>query len=725
MFRPAGRGLVSLNRLMMTGAALCALSAPVLAQEGQTQLSTINVEAGAASGTGPVKGYAAKASATGSKSDTPIKEIPQSVSVIGREELADRGVTNKVDEALRYTAGVLSEPFGQDPDTDWIYIRGFDATQTGAFLDGLNLYSYGFGGFQIDPFFLERVDVLKGPASVLYGGSNPGGLVNMVSKRPLGERHVYTETGINNFGNAFFGFDAGDVANDGALAYRVTGKVSGGSNYSDFSKDFRGAIMPQVEWTPDDSTRLNVYGYVSALDQVHVGNGFFPYVGTVVDAPFGKLARDSFYGEPSIDNGNYQQFMAGYEFEKEFENGLTFTQNARYGHLNKHETGPYVYGYYDPATSTGYLENPVGPNYTLNRIGFEGKSEVNSFAMDNRFSMGFETGGVSHDLIVGLDYKFYQLDHVQACCGATPISVVNPNYGATQGANFVYLDQELTQHQLGVYMQDQIRFGGGWLATLNGRYDFVHTESDAAIGYSYDSDDGALSGRAGLAYEFANGLTPFISTATFFTPIVGASATAPIKPEEGYQFEGGVKYEPAGGNALYTASVFHLVKRNWTVTDPATFLQSQIGEVTSTGIELEAKVDLAADWKLIGAFTYQHLEMTEHADRSLIGNSPYLIPDVSASLWVDYTVPTGALEGLSIGGGLRYQGESWADYANTKKVPDVLVADAAIRYTKDGWAAALNINNLFDTEYVKGCQGTLTCGYGDGRTVTLKISKSW
>lgn len=716
-----------MSRAWRAGAALAILAWPAAAaaQDAGTTLQTIVVQGKQETSTGPVDGYAASRSSTGSKADTPISEIPQSVSVVGREELDDRGVTNKVDEALRYTAGVFAEPFGVDPDTDWIYIRGFDATQTGVFLDGLSLYSYGFGGFQMDPFFLERVEVLKGPASVLYGASNPGGLVNMVGKRAPDEKLLYTEAGINSDGNAFFGFDAGDVLQDGAFSYRLTGKIAGGDQYTDYSEDFRGGIMPQFTWKPDESTKLNVYGFYSALDQVHVGNGFYPYVGTVVDAPFGKIDPKSFYGEPDIDHGEYQQTMIGYGVEHELDSGWKLSQNARYAHLNKFENAPYTYGYYDSSTGTGYLEEPAGPNYEFYRIGFEGKSKVDSFVIDNRVNGEFATGGLDHDLTVGLDYKYYRLDHEQACCGSTPISVTDPVYGAPQGTNFVYLDQVLTQQQVGIYAQDQIKFGGGFIATLNGRYDFVKTESDATVGYSYDADDKAASGRVGLAYEFANGFTPYASASTFFNPVIGSSATAPIKPEEGYQVEGGFKYEPTAFEGLFTASVFHLVKQNWTVTDPATFLQSQIGEVTSTGIELEAKVQIADDWKATAAFTWQDLEMTEHADPTLVGNSPYLIPAVTASAWLDYTVPTGVLEGLSVGAGLRYQGESWADYANTLKVPDALLADAAIRYEKDGWGVSLNVANLFDKEYVKGCQGTLTCGYGEGRTFTLKLSKTW
>jgi len=710
---------------LLASVAVMAFAVPALAlaEEQPTQLKPVIVDSDKINATGPVDGYVAGQTTTGAKSAMPVKEVPQAVSVIGREELEDRGVTNKVDEALRYTPGVTSQPFGTDPDTDWVYIRGFDATQTGMFLDGLNLYSYGFGGFQIDPYFLERVEVLKGPASVLYGAANPGGIVNMVSKRPTGEKIASTEAGINNFGNAYFGFDGGDALKDG-FSYRVTGKVAGGDQETDYSHDFRGAIMPQVSWSADDTTKVTVWGYYSALDQVHTGNGFYPYVGTVKNASFGRIDPKSFYGNPDIDNGTYRQTMLGYEVEHELENGIKLTQNVRYGHLEKHEVGPYLYGYYDADTGFGYLSDPSGSTPSFTRIEFEGQTKVDSFSVDNRANGQFDTGPVAHDVTVGLDYKFYRLDSQQAS-GFSTVSVSDPDRTAVKGALTPYLDQVLTQQQLGLYAQDQMHFGDGWIATLNGRYDLVKTESDAVIGTSYQSDDQAASGRVGLAYAFANGITPYASASTFFNPVIGVSATDPLVPEDGHQFEAGIKYQPSFIDGLFTVSAFQITKNNWTLTDPATFLQTQVGQVKSTGIELEAKVNLDESWKLLASASYQKLEVTKHITPELVGNSPYLIPAVTASMWLDYTLPENFVDGVSVGAGLRYQGESWADAENTLKVPDALLADAAIRYEKNGLGVSLNVTNLFDKQYVAGCQGALTCGYGAGRTLLLKVSKAW
>lgn len=725
--------MIRRQTILRAGVALLCLSGAqqAMAQEDQGNvLSPIVVEGGGGGGgggdqaTGPVEGYVAKETTTGSKADLPISRIPQSVSVVGRQEFEDRAVVNKVDEALRYTPGVLAQPFGVDPDTDWIYIRGFDASQTGVFLDGLNLYSFGFGGFQMDPYFLERAEVLKGPSSTLYGASNPGGILNMISKRPTGERLISTEAGINSNGNAYGAFDVGGSLDNDAFDYRVTAKIAGGDNYSDYSHDFRGAVMPQVTWKRDDTTKLNVYGYYSAMDQVHVGNGFFPYFGTVKKADYGRIDPKAFYGNPKIDNGNYQQGLLGYEFETVLDNGIKLTQNLRYGHLNKFETGPYLYGYYNVDTGAGYLTEPEGSVDAFSRVGFKARTAVDTFAVDNRASGEIDTGPVNHNIAVGLDYKYYRIDHWQAS-GFSWVTVENPDRDKGQGKLTPYLDQVMTQQQFGIYAQDQMRFGGGWLATVNGRYDVVNTKSDAKIGDSYDTTDGAFSGRIGLGYEFANGVTPYVSASTFFNPVIGVNPDGPLVPEDGYQYEAGIKYTPDFIDGVFSVSTFHITKNNWTVTDPLTFTQSQVGEVVSRGVEFEGKVNLNESWRAIGSFAYTDLEMTGHANKDLIGNSPYLIPKVTAAMWLDYKLPENLIEGISIGGGLRYKGWSWADYENTLKVPGALLADAGIRYDKDNLTVALNVTNLFDKRYVSGCQGVNTCGYGDTRTVMFKIGKSW
>jgi len=717
-----------LNMGMKASAAAIAIMAawPAAAQDA-TQLQTIVVEGqGNGTATGPVKGYVGKQTTAGSKTDTPIKEIPQAVSVIGREELDDRAVVNKVDEALRYTAGVATQPFGTDPDTDWYFIRGFDAGQSGVYLDGLNLFAYGFGNFQVDPFMLERLDVLKGPASVLYGGANAGGIVDMQRKRPTDEPLYYTEIGINSNGNAFAGFDISDkVGASETMTYRLTGKIAGGDGYTDFTHDLRGFVMPQLTISPDDTTSFTVWAYAGGLDQVHTGNGFLPYEGTVIDRPgVGKISRKFFPGEPDLDTGRYDQQMIGYEFEHEFEGGWKFSSNARYGHLDKYEYLVY------PSLWASQTE--------LQRLNFMGDTTTDTLAWDNRVENEFELGGATHKIMAGVDYRLYRIDNVQnSIFGAgfpNPepfngnLDVLNPNYGQTQPTPRSLYSELVTMNQIGLYAQDQIRFGDGWLVTLNGRYDYVETDFKNRLtpADSFKDSDSAWSGRVGLAYEFDNGLTPYVSAATFFNPMVGRGGSGPLKPEEGEQYEAGIKYDPAFMDASFTASVFQINKRNNSVSIPVAPWVDQLGEVESRGIELEGKINIDENWKLLAGFAVTDVTVKENTPNpALVGKTPYLVPDYTASMWADYSVTEGAFEGLSLGAGVRHKGPSWADEANTLRVPDSTVFDAAIRYKKEGWTAALNVTNLFDKTYVEACRTAGACGYGDARTITFKLSKTW
>ncbi|WP_440411429.1 TonB-dependent siderophore receptor [Neorhizobium petrolearium] len=683
------------------------------AQNADTTLAPIVLQGEGESATGPVKGYVAKQSTTGSKTDTPINEIPQSVSVVGAEEMADRGVVDKVDQALLYTPGVFSQPYGSDPDTDWIYVRGFNASQTGLFLDNLALTSHAFGNFQIDPFILERVEVLKGPASVLLGGANAGGVVNLVRKRPTDEQYFYTELGIDSNGNGFGGFDiSGKLDESGGVSYRLTGKLSGGDGYADYQEDIRGVFMPQVTWQPDDATSLNVYAYVSRLDQTHTTNGLLPYGGTVVSNPiFGKIDRDSFLSDPDFDIGRSTQAMIGYEFEHEFEGGWKFTQNLRYGHLDKRERQMYPFD---------WLSQTDG---VIQLYADDVRSKADSFNVDNRLENEFDLGGASHKVMAGIDYRYYRLDNDQLAAFGESVNPDDMDNDLPFPTLVPSTHQIYTINQVGAYLQDQIKFGDGWIITLNGRFDYLDSEVDDRLaGTTSGLSDTAWSGRAGLAYEFDNGVTPYVSVSTFFSPLVGAGADGALKPEEGEQYEAGVKYEPTWFDGVLTASVFQIDKQNFTLTAPGT-TSRQVGEVRSRGVEFEGKVNLDENWKAIAAASYTDLEFTENGIYT--GNTPNVVPNVLASLWLDYTVTQGPLEGLSLGAGVHYRGKSWADEANTLRVSDATVFDAGIRYEKNDWKASLNVTNLFDKEYVSGCNTNLFCGYGQARTVTFKLSKVW
>ncbi|OSQ36766.1 TonB-dependent siderophore receptor [Thalassospira mesophila] len=664
----------------------------------------------------PVNGYVAQKTSAGSKTDTPISEVPQSVSVIGREEMDDRGAT-KIDEALRYTPGVYTQPFGPDSDTNWIFIRGFQATATGVYMDGLQNYSYGFGGFYVDSYNLERVEVLRGASSVLYGGANPGGLVNYVSKRPTGDRLRHVDASVTDTGKMSTGIDFSDRLSNVA-AYRLSGIISDGDGSTDFSEGFKGSIAPSFTWTPNDTTSLTILTNYTFMDETHNGGAFLPYTGTVVDAPFGKIDPDSNFTEPGLDKYLRRQYSAGYELSHDINDNLTFRQNLRVGRAEIHEVSLYAYGY------DSYSATPTGSNYDLSRINFEHRTTVNTIGLDNQLEQKFDTGFLNHTLMGGIDYKRYDMDQVQLSGSATTINAVNPVYDASaQGARSSYIDQDLVMNQVGFYAQDQIRFGDGWLTTLNGRYDYLSTKSEGTT--EYDSTEGEWSGRAGLAYLFDNGLTPYASVSSSFNPVLDTTNDgALMQPETGQQYEVGLKYAPTSFDALFTVAMFDLTRQN--VVTGSGVNKSQLGEVNSKGLEFEAKTNLTRNLKLTASFTAMAGEITKDNDATTVGKTPYLFPERQAALAVDYTFDQGVLDGITLGGGARYQGATWADNANKYKVPSATVYDAKIGYAIDNmWGVDLNVTNLFDKTYVAGCQTEFSCGYAEGRTALLKLHVNW
>jgi iron complex outermembrane receptor protein len=723
-----------LRLALACGTAAIGLLAPLatFAQdaEGTTRLEEVRVEQGdpnavADTGVEPVRGVVAKTTRTGSKAATDLNEIPQSVSVVGREQIDDQS-PQKIDEALRYVAGVNASTYGTDSDTDWLFIRGFQAEQTGVFLDGLSLFQTGFGTFLVDPFFLERIEVIKGPSSALYGGANPGGFVNFVSKRPTDEPLRYVETGINSFGNGYLGLDFGDkLGGDDVLSYRLTGKISGGGWETDKSNDFRGTIAPSLTWQPDEDTSLTILSSYQHIDLTHTSTGFLPYFGTVKDQPgVGRIPTDLFYGDKSIDEYDRTQAMIGYEFEHTFDNNWTVRQNLRYASVSLKEDALYANGW------------SVADPTKLARYRFAHDTDVGIFTVDNQLEGEFATGALDHNLLLGLDYRRYSIDQAQAVgFGDLDLDPLNPIYGVVPPALAApYLDQDLKRDQLGIYAQDQIKFGGGWIATLNGRYDFVKTELDDNINAanSTESDEGEFTWRAALAYELANGLTPYVSYSTSFNPTTSTDNDGDLlKSETAKQWEVGVKYQPDFMDALITAAYFDITRENVpsTITVNGIPETAAIGEVQARGFETSIQANVTDGLKIIGALTYLDMEVTKATggafDGTPAGNTPIQVPDLTASLWADYTFQDDMLQGVSVAAGVRHIGKSWADRENTLRVPSATLVDAAIRYEKDNWGVALNVSNLLDKEYVATCQGANSCGYGAGRTFMLKASTSF
>jgi iron complex outermembrane receptor protein len=663
--------------------------------------------------TGPVDGDTNPPTVTGSKIPLRISEIPQSVSVLGRAEIT-RFNARRTSEALRYTAGVTSDVFGDDSDYEWLRIRGFQADQTGVYLDNAQNLSFAFGSFYIDPFTLERIEVMRGPSSALYGGSNPGGIVNYVSKRPgadVGEATV----GINDAGAGWVELDFGRAL-EGERAYRLAARLEGGDKYDDLNEGWRGTLAPSLKFTTEGGTAITLLANIHFADEKHNGSTFLPYFGTVVPTDeFGYIDGDANFSDPDWDSYSRKQASASIIVERELDNGFTFTGIGRVGVASVEESYYYPFGY------AGYALEPSDPDGTLALIGFEHDTLVRTAQTDLRYYGTVDTGGIEHRLLFGLDARFYELDETQAV-GYGSNTVVDPMAPGTPVVGAPYQDAMTRQRQVGLYFQDQMRFGSGWIATANLRHDWVSTEQDGTG--AFERDDSETSWRLALAHEADNGFTPYVAYSSFFNPLIVSPANGVTESETGDQIEVGLKWAPDVGNFALVASAFRIDREN-VVTGSFFTGFDQLGEVRSQGVEFEGSYDFGNGLTVKAAATFLDVEVTADSDPTLIGTTPTLIPEREVSVQATYAFQ-GQLDGLELALGLRHRGKSWADAANTLEVPSSTIGDVAATYAFDnGLIGRLAVTNIADKRYVTGCQTAYVCSYGGGREVSLTLTKSF
>ncbi|MDE4172526.1 TonB-dependent siderophore receptor [Phaeobacter sp. PT47_59] len=693
--------------LTTTAVLMCGTALPGWAQT--VDLGTLTLESFEDSN-GPVaEGETNPPTATGSKVPLQLNEVPQAVSVLRREQIEAFGAQS-VSEALRYTAGVTTDVYGSDNDYDWLRIRGFQADQTGTYIDNAQNLSFAFGSFYIDPYTLERVEVLRGAASALYGGSNPGGLVNYVSKRPGG--HVGELTfGLNDAGAGWVAFDFGEDVGESS-AYRVTGLIEGGDKYDDLNQGLRGTLAPSYKFTTDGGTEITLLGNFHRASEKHNGSTFLPYYGTVQQTvEFGFIDPDANFSDPDWDSYERKQGTVSAIVEHQFDNGFTFTGIGRVGRADLEESYYYPFGY------TGYATVPQDAAGTLSLIAFHHETETKTAQADLRYYGTVEAAGASHDLLFGLDTRRYVIDEIQQS-GFGSNTVVNPTAPGTPVLGVPYQDAETTQNQLGLYFQDQIKFGGGFITTFNLRHDWVETERVGTGAFT--REDSETSGRAAIAYEFDNGLTPYLTYSSFFNPIILSPADGITKPESGDQWEAGLKWLPDGGPFHLAAALFQIDRKNVQTGTWGNY--SQLGEVRSQGLELEGGYDFGNGFTLRGQVSWTDVEVTADTNAGLIGKTPTLTPTVQAALVAAYEFENG----VRIEAGARHRGSSFADDVNTLKVSGYTLYDIGASYAfGDGFVGNLAITNLADTRHVTGCQTVYVCSYGSGREINFSLTKAF
>lgn len=685
---------------------------------GETTLAPVRVRAGLEDevATGPVPGYVARRSTAGTRTDTPLRETPQSISVIGSAQIADQNAQT-MQEVLRYTAGVRSDQWGLDNRGDWFTLRGGSESQT--LLDGLRLPTSccNTSGHN-DPYTFDRVEVLRGPASILAGQSGPGGVVNLVSKLPQAgaQREVMVQVG--NRDHKQIAADLGGALDaDGTLLYRLVLLGKDADTQVDHAGDERRLVAPSLTWQPGDDTRVTVYAQYQYDESQNV-TGFFPWAGTLLPAPYGlpRIPIDTFIGEPAWDEYVVRRQRYGYQFEHKLGEQWTLRQQTRRDKLRGHMYGMYA----------NWWEG-LQPDGSINRTWYGNDTELRITSADLLLEGHIDTGRLQHTLLVGADGMWFY-DGVGSMAGdATPLNLYAPVYGTFPAPDFTPTSESVTRtRQHGLFVQEQLKIDQRWVVVAGLRRDAVRVKvREAPEG---GSDDSAWSRRLGLVYLADGGWSPYASYSESFEAVPGVDAEGgAFKPKRGKQYEAGIKWAPADRRALVTAAVYTLKERNRLSSDPFNpdFSVQRGGEVTVKGAELEATGSVG-NTDLIANYTYTDAEVSSVSDPTdeYKGKRLYSIPEHAAALWLVQRFNVAGFGAFRVGAGVRYVGKTW-DGLDQLSTPSNTLADALLGFDREAWRFALNASNLFDKKYVNSCVDRGDCWYGNRRKVVLTAAYRW
>lgn len=646
--------------------------------------------------------YLAADGSSATKSDTPIIETPQAISVITDELLRDRGALN-LQDALRYSAGVMSDAYGLDNRTDSAIIRGTEFQQV---LDGMReTFSY-YNIARPDPYALERVEIVRGPASVLYGQGPVAGIVNMVTKGPQSEASREIVAQYGSFDRKQLAADlTGPMNADGEWLYRVVGLWRESDTQVDHATDDRVLFSPSFTWQPNDAfswTVLATYQHDESANTI----SFLPHSGTALPNPNGQIPVERFTSEPGFDRFEVEKYAVTSLLEWQVSPVWTLRQNLRIADNDN----PY-YTMYPEVFSN--LDTPYYPyldesQRTVNRIIYLEERDARDLTVDHQAQARFSAGGMAHNLLIGVDMARARLDSRSAgdlVRGADGSPIPFDLYAPAYGLPFVTPEfgATSTSHTrfTGLYAQDQVKFGDHWIGVLGVRRDRATTEVEGG-----DSQiDEATTKRVGLMYRTDAGFVPYLSYSESFLPNTPDASGQLLDPRRGEQAEVGVKYESPDGNTMVTATAYDLREDNVVATNPAT-QTSVLTQVDAKGLELEG-IARFGEFDLVASYTYIDAEKREYTA---------VQPMHAASVWGKYH-----WRGWEFGAGARYLG-STTDDGSTLHLPAVLLFDAMVAYDRDDWRFAINATNLEDEVYLTSCLQRGDCFYGNRGTVVGSLT---
>lgn len=695
------RTILCPSAVALAAACLCQSAWAQTPEQTQT-LPEVRVRSSAEKETAgsPVIGYRAKNAVSATKTDTPLSETPQSITVITRDQMVDQGATG-MQEALNYAAGVRSDAYGLDTRADGVRIRGAFPDE---YQDGLRKLSDWYtSNTRTDPYQLERIEVLRGPSSMLFGQGVTGGLINMVTKKPQAERMGEVGVQIGSYGRKQVQADlTGPLTEDGQWLYRLValGRVS--DTQVDYVPDDRALLAPSLTWRPNGATSLTLQASWQK-DKTGSSSQFFPWSGVRTPNPNGKIPTNRFIGDPN-DKYDSERTAIGWMLDHKLNDRWTFRQNVRFS--NNDVVYNSLYG--DSFTSPGQFPlDPVNQRLLGRYAGFE-NTTAKLAAADQNFSGEFSTGDVRHKFVAGLDAVRYskQSDRFDAGPGTVPpIDVYDPVYVPYVPGPLVRQPKSGLR-QTGVYVQDQL-YWGNWILVAGLRHDRASTTLQGQA----DDDSKATSKRLGVMYTLGNGWVPYLSYAESFTPVAGTNpgTTTRFKPTRGEQIEAGVKYEPQDKAMSFSAAAYELREKNRQVFVSPTVI-TQAGVTRATGLELEFKGRLSASTDIVSHYNY-----TDINDAVIEA-----VPKHQAAIWAKHRFSIAGLPGFSIGGGVRWM-SSFKD-GNAPNMPSVALLDALVAYDAGSWRYALNISNLADKEYASTCLSRGDCWYGARRNVVASAT---
>ena len=664
-------------------------STPLLAQdEAETSLDALVV------------------SATALKVETPLVETPRPASVVDEEELRERNVQS-LDETFRYRAGVVSGHYGADNDTDWFKIRGFDQA---TYQDGLRIYREGFYQWLPETYGLERVELLKGPASILYGEAPPGGVINAISKRPTDQAQgeLQIQAGTNE--HRQLGLDtSGPIGDSDSVSYRLVGLYRSADGDIDYTENERYYLAPSLRWDVSEDTSLTFLASLQKDDAVPY-NGFKLAYGTIQDTPFGKVEPSTFYGEPGYDTNERTQSSVGYSLSHRFNNTWEFQQDTRYSEL-------------DLLLRSIYMSFQSGPREGTRGIVYR-DGDLSSWTVDNRLVGTWFTDRTENTLLIGVDYQDLETNGLELDnFSFSTIDIFDPTYGNFTPVSPADLTRRnITKEQTGLYLQNQLRLDDRWIFLAGARYDQAEVvDRNLTADSRQRADDDQISLSGGVMYLADNGFSPYLSWTESFQPNAGVDNNGHLyEPRVGEQLEFGVKYAPNSLDGYVTAAIYNIEEENSLVTSPSGF-QVQEGVRETQGFELESVAYLTEQLELTAAYTYNDAT-TDNTSDNQPAAAANLIPRHSASVWLDYAFQDFA-PGLKLGGGARYVGSTDDSFTGTE-VPSYTVVDLMAQYQfMENWVAQLNVNNVADREYVASCE--FYCYYGEERSVVGTLSYRW